>query len=194
MGWGVVGGGSRALKASPFPLLPLDKKTNLPALSQTRLSVTQLFPATQWTQQVLQGHWEEQLFLFFLFFSAGFQDARHPPSSPPTPPPTWPGGRSVTLTEGLEDAVAGLVVVLRVRPVGGVLRRTLLPLLVARPPAVAPPTPVALGHVHTDVNGVVTCQRGHREREGEREERVKLTELGRFGAFRASEKDGHQEK
>lgn len=111
-----------------------------------------------------------------------------PPSSPPTPPPTWPGGRSVALTEGLEDAVAGLVVVLRVRPVGGVFRQTLLTLLVARPPAVAPPTAVALGHVHTDVNGVVTCQRGHREREGEREERVKLTELDRFGAFRTVKK------
>lgn len=108
-----------------------------------------------------------RFFSFSLFFSAGFQDARQPPHPLP---PTWPGARSVTLTEGLEDARAGLVVVLRVRPVGGVLRRTLLPLLVARPPAVAPPTPVALGHVHTDVNGVVTCQRGQTERKRERRE------------------------
>lgn len=76
----------------------------------------------------------------------------------------WPGGQS--LTEGLEDAIAGLVVVLRVRPVRGVLCRTLLPLLVSRTPAVAPPTPVALGHMHTNVNGVVTCRRrAERERD-----------------------------
>lgn len=98
---------------------------------------------------------------------------------PPLPAPLMcPGGRS--LTEGLEDAVAGLVVVLRVRPVRGVLRRALLPLLVSRTPAVAPPTPVALGHMHTNVNGVVTCMEGT---EGKRESTVKLTELSRRGAF-----------
>lgn len=88
-----------------------------------------------------------------------------PTHLPPPPPLMWPGGRS--LTEGLEDAVAGLVVVLRVRPVRGVLCRTLLPLLVSWTPAVAPPTPVALGHMHTNVNGVVTCWREGTERKRE---------------------------
>lgn len=44
----------------------------------------------------------------------------------------------------------------------------------------SPPTPVALGHVHANVNGVVTCgERGCWWREGterKRESRVKLTE------------------
>ena len=66
------------------------------------------------------------------------------------------------LTERFEDAAARLVVVFRVGLVGGVLGRFLLPVLVAGPPAMASPPPVALGHVHADVDGMVTCK-GPRE-------------------------------
>lgn len=61
------------------------------------------------------------------------------------------------LTERLEDAAAGLVVVFHIGLVGGVLGGFLLPVLVAGPPAMAPASPVALGHVYADVDGVVTC-------------------------------------
>lgn len=62
------------------------------------------------------------------------------------------------LTERFEDAVAGLVVVFCVRLVKGILRQLLLSVLVAGFPAVTPPTSIALGHMHADVNGVVTCK------------------------------------
>lgn len=75
-----LGGGEAAvhLKHHHFHYFHWTQKKKLPALSQTRLSVTQLFPATQWTQQLLQGHWEEQLFLFFFFFS-WFSGCKTPP-------------------------------------------------------------------------------------------------------------------
>ena len=67
-------------------------------------------------------------------------------------------GRPSELTEGLEDAAAGLVDVLRLGPVGDALRQPLLPVLVAGLTAVAPAPAIALGHAHADVDGVVTCR------------------------------------
>lgn len=61
------------------------------------------------------------------------------------------------LTERFEDAVAGLIVIFCVRLVRGVLRQLLLSVLVAGSPTMTPPTPIALGHMHANVNGVVTC-------------------------------------
>lgn len=66
--------------------------------------------------------------------------------------------RSAKLTEGFEDVRSGVICVV---PVGLVPFRALLAplplLLVARLASVAPPPVVALGNVHANVHGVVTC-------------------------------------
>lgn len=107
-----LGGYRRALKARTFPSFPLDNKKT-PCSVKTRLSLTQLFPATQWTQQLPQGHGQDYLFFELVLRMQGTPHHHHHHLH--APPLMRPGGQS--LTEGLEDAVAGLVVVLRVRPV-----------------------------------------------------------------------------
>lgn len=63
------------------------------------------------------------------------------------------------LTERLEDVGGGLVHIVDVRLVAlGAVLHPLALLLVAGLAAVAPPPVVALGNVHADVHGVVTCQ------------------------------------
>lgn len=63
------------------------------------------------------------------------------------------------LTERLEDVGRGLVYVVDVRLVAlGAVLHSLALLLVAGLAAVASPPVVALGNVHADVHGVVTCQ------------------------------------
>lgn len=65
------------------------------------------------------------------------------------------------LTERLEDVGGGLVHIVDVRLVAlGAVLHPLALLLVAGLAAVAPPPVVALGNVHADVHGVVTCQGG----------------------------------
>lgn len=60
------------------------------------------------------------------------------------------------LTEWFEDAVAGLLIVLCIRPVRSVLSHFLLSVLLTGASAMTSPSPVALRHMHTDVYGVVT--------------------------------------
>lgn len=91
-----------------------------------------------------------------MLFAAG----RAPP--PPLPPGKIDLRRSRApspLTERLEDVGGGLVHIVDVQLVAlGAVLHPLALLLVAGLAAVAPPPVVALGNVHADVHGVVTCQ------------------------------------
>lgn len=60
------------------------------------------------------------------------------------------------LTEWFEDAIAGLLIVLGVRPVRSIFAHFLFSVLVTGASAMTSPPPVALGHMHADVYGMVT--------------------------------------
>lgn len=70
------------------------------------------------------------------------------------------------LTERFEDVCGGFIGVLPIRLVAFRALLNPLPLLlVARLASVAPPPVVALGNVHANVHGVVTCHNATQQRE-----------------------------